>query len=178
MATLFLACAVLGGLVVLLQLALALLGHDADHDLAHDAAEGFQLVSVRSLAAAVAFFGVAGRAVLAAGLGGFAATVIALPVGLLAGAGIAFAMRLIGRAESDGAVRIDGALGLPARVHVRVPGERVGAGKIHLTLQDRMVELRAVTAHDALPTGTPVVVVDVVDGETVEVAPTPHPEMV
>lgn len=177
MSTLFLVCAILGGVVVVLQFALALLGHDADHDLAHDAAEGLQLFSVRALAAATAFFGIAGRAALAAGLGSLVATLVALPVGLLAGLGVAAAMRMIGRVESDGVLRIEGAVGLPARVHVRVPAQRSGAGKVMLSLQDRLVELRAVTAREELPSGTSVVVVDVVDPETVEVAATPALEM-
>ena len=95
MASLFLACAILGGIVVVLQFALALFGHDGDHEFGHDAADGFQLLSVRSLAATVAFFGIAGRAMLAAGTGIGVSTAVAAAVGALAGVLVALAMRAL-----------------------------------------------------------------------------------
>jgi hypothetical protein len=177
MASLFLACAILGGIVVVLQFALALLGHDGDHEFGHDAADGFQLLSVRSLAATVAFFGIAGRAMLATGTGVGLSTVVAALVGALAGGLVALSMHALRGMESDGAVRIGGAVGLPARVHVSVPSNHSGVGKVLVTLQNRQVELRAVTAREALPSGTPVIVVDVVDPDTVEVTPTPDLEL-
>ena len=178
MPTLFLACAILGGGVLVLQLVLGLAGVAHDHDLGgHDVADGFNLLSVRTLAAGAAFFGIAGRGALAAGVGAAAALPLALLAGGAAAFGVAALMRGLRNLESDGAVRIDGAIGLPARVHVRVPGERGGAGKVLLTLQNRLVELQAVTARTTLPTGTPVIVVDVVAPDTVEVVATPDLEI-
>ena len=181
MTTLFLFCAAAGGAVLLLQLVASLVG--AGHD-AHDAAhaghgfeEGLNLFSVRALAAAVAAFGVVGLGVRALGLPLWAA-LAAAPVGAFGAAVlVALAMRSLLRLESDGTVRVAQAVGAPAVVYLRVPGANAGAGKVQLTLQNRTVELQAVTRQAAqLPTGTDVIIVDVVGPDTVEVVPTPSLE--
>ena len=173
MSTLFLACAVIGGAILVLQLVLGMLGadgagHDVDHD--HAMAGGMSLMSVRALSAGVAFFGVAGAAAVAGGQPDWLATIAAGAVGLGATAAVAAIVRGMGRLETDGVVRIEGAIGSPGTVYLRIPGARAGAGKVMLTLQDRTVELRAVTAGQELPTGASVVVTDVVAPDTVEVA--------
>jgi hypothetical protein len=60
-------------------------------------------------------------------------------------------------------------------VYLAVPGARDGAGKVHLTLQGRLVELQAVTPNDALPTGQRVLVIDVAGPDTVVVIKDPLP---
>ena len=185
MLALFLFSLVLGGSVLLLQLVLGAggLSHDAPdgahggfghaHHGGHEHASGLHLFSVRTLAAAVAFFGGAGWVSLRAGLPGAVALVVAAVVGAGALVGTAFLMRSMLRFEYDGTARIEGAVGLPARVYLAVPGNRRGLGKVQLTLQNRTVEYQAVSAHDDLPTGADVIVVDVVGPDTVEVVPTP-----
>ncbi|HEY0972102.1 MAG TPA: hypothetical protein VGE02_14135 [Gemmatimonadales bacterium] len=177
MAAFFLACAVLGGSVLVLQLVLGLVGAGLDHDLdhPHDAADGFNLLTVRGLAAAAAFFGVAGRGALAAGLGVVPSTLLALAAGGVAAFATAGLMRAMRGLESDGALRLEGAIGQPARVHVRLPAEPDSPGKVILTLQDRLVELPAVSLDGELPTGTPVTVVGLAGRDTVEVVRTPEP---
>ena len=182
MAAFLLVCAVLGGGVLVLQLALGLFGGDGDHDLhgaehgggAH-AVEGFELLTVRGVAAAVAFFGIAGRATLAVGLSPALAALIGVGVGALAALGVAATMRLLRNFESDGVVRMDRALGQSGHVHVKVPGGPNQPGKVLLTVQGRLLELRAVSLDGELPTGTPVTVVGLADAETVEVVRTPDP---
>jgi hypothetical protein len=173
---LFLACAALGGIVVVAQLVLGILGlhHDAPHDLGtSDTADAFQLFSVRALAAGVLFFGLAGYASSAQGLAPWAALVAAGVAGGVATVSVAALMRAVLRLEDDGVVRIERAVGLPATVYTRVPGGRSGAGKVLLTLQSRTVEYQAVTARHDLPAGAAVILVDVVGPDTVEVVPTP-----
>jgi hypothetical protein len=46
---------------------------------------------------------------------------------------------------------------------------------VTLRLQNRTVEYQALTPHDALPTGSKVVVTGVLGPDTVEVVPTGHP---
>lgn len=176
MAAFFLACAVLGGSVLVLQLVLGLVGAGLDHefDHGHDVADGFNLLSVRGLAAAAAFFGVTGRGALAAGLGLAPSTLLALAAGGVAAFATAWIMRAMRRFESDGALRIEGAIGRPARVHVRLPAEPDTPGKVILTLQDRVVELPAVSLDGELPTGTPVTVVGLAGSDTLEVVRTPE----
>lgn len=177
MATLLLVCALLGGTVLVVQLLLGLAGAGADHDLHHADGlhDGLHLLTVRGIAAALAFFGITGRGLLASGWPVLPATAVALGAGLLAALATAWAMRLLRNLESDGVVRLERAVGQPARVHVRVPGGRGQPGKILLTLQDRLVELPAVSLDGELATGTAVTVVGLADPDTVEVVRTPDP---
>jgi membrane protein implicated in regulation of membrane protease activity len=185
MGTLFLICAMLGGTVLVLQLLLGLVGlgfETADLHLegkdgffkegAH-ASDALNLLSARALAAGFAFFGIGGLVTLSAGLG----PLLALPAALLTSAGAAVGtavlMRGLTRLEDDGTVRIERAIGESGTVYLRIPGHRAGAGKVLLTLQNRTVECRAVTSLDELPTGTPIIVVDILGPDTVEVAPAP-----
>ena len=178
MSAFFLACAVLGGGILLLQLIASVvgLGHDADHDLhgVHLAEEGLNLLSVRALSAGVAFFGVGGLAGMSTPL----RALLAIPLGLVFGGAATLAMgyltRAILRLEHDGSLRAENAIGVSANVYLSIPAARTGLGKIHVHVQNRLVEYQAVTSHtEPLPTGARVLVVDIVDSDTVDVVPDP-----
>jgi hypothetical protein len=174
--TLFLVCAIIGGAVLILQLILGVLGIASDAlDLSADpsSADALDLFSARALAAGLAFFGIGGMGMLGLGLPGILALVPALAFGAAALVGTAMLLRGFGRLEDDGTVILERALGEPATVYLRIPGHRAGPGRVMLTLQNRTVECEAVTALETLPTGTPVIVVDIVGPDTVEVAPVP-----
>lgn len=174
MASLFLFCAILGGAVLILQLLLGIFGADHHHgDLTHDAAEGMNLLTVRSLSGGVAFFGITGSAVLAARGGAFLATLAGLLVGGGVAVGVAALMRRIRSLESDGTVHLENAVGHPARVYVPV-GPQPRVGKVLLTLQERLMEVPAVSLDGELPTGTSVTVVGITDDGAVEVVRTPE----
>lgn len=180
----FLACAALGGGVLVVQLALGLLGvidTDADAHLGeahedggtHGAHEGLDLLSVRALSAGVAFFGLGGLAGLATGLGLIAAIPLSIIAGFAAMVGTAAVTRWMLGFEDDGTVSIHGAVGATGTVYLTIPGDRKGAGKVTLTLQNRTVEYQAVTSAAPLPTGAPIMVVDVVGPDTVDVVADP-----
>ncbi len=178
MTTFFLTCAAIGGGILVLQLALSAIGFDHDtteHGSLVDAAEsGLDLFSVRALAAGLAFFGIGGLAGLATGLGALVAVPLALFAGAAATVAVAVVMRAMMRLEDDGTVQVESAVGVTGTVYLTVPAARGGAGKVHLALQNRTVELQAITTHDApLPTGARVLVVDVVGPDTVDVVPDP-----
>jgi hypothetical protein len=83
-------------------------------------------------------------------------------------------MRSLTKLDSDGTLRIERSVGKPATVYLAVPAKKSGAGKIHIKLQNQLVELQAMTPHDRLPTGANVVVTNVIGPDIVEVAlPTP-----
>lgn len=180
MTTFFVTCAALGGAVLLIQLVLGFFGM-GDHGLEHHdghfgkevLSEGLNLLSVRALSAGVAFFGVGGLIGQATGFGLFLAFPLALIVGGGAAVATAMAMRAMLRLEDDGTVQIHGAVGATGTVYLAIPGERQGVGKVHLTLQNRLVELQAVTSQHSLPTGSRVLVIDVVGPDTVDVVPDP-----
>lgn len=180
----FLICAVFGGGVLLLQLALGLFGlgdHDAGHlDVGHDALEhhgdadprgGLNLFSVRSISAGLAFFGLSGLAALLAGWAWWLALPVALFPAMAAMALVAYLMRSLLRLESDGGLKLENALGAQATVYIPIPGAEGGQGRITFALQNRTVELPAVTSGEPLATGTPVTVVDIRDGDLLEVVP-------
>ncbi|MFN2565343.1 MAG: hypothetical protein ABR499_10085, partial [Gemmatimonadaceae bacterium] len=124
--------------------------------------------------AALAFFGVGGLAGLATPFGVAVAIPLALVFGGAAMLAVAAAMRAMLKLEDDGTVHIEGAIGLSGDVYLSIPAARRGVGKVHVVLQNRLVELQAVTTHaDALPTGARILVIDVVDADTVDVVPDP-----
>ena len=183
MTTLFLACAALGGGLLVLQLILSLVGagdgHDGGHlHVGHDVEAGLQLVSVRTLSAGVAFFGVGGLAGLSlaghSALGVALALLVGAALGFAAMVGVAAAMRAMLRFEDDGTVRIERAVGISGDVYLTIPADRAGVGKVHVAVQNRIVEYQALTPHDApLATGARILVVDVVGPDTVVVVPDP-----
>lgn len=175
----FWVCALAGGGFILLQSLVGLMGMDGDTDADHDAGhlhagDGLNLLSLRAIAAGLTFLGLTGLAALDWGFPRPLALLLAAVVGAAAAAGIAVVMRGMQRMESDGVVRAEGAVGHSATVYLSIPGGRGAPGKVHLFLQGRTVEMNAVS-RDPLPTGASVMVVDVIDPETLEVAP--HPQL-
>lgn len=180
MSTFFLICAIVGGALLLLQLLFGVAGMDHGELFGVDlsdmhAGDALNLLSLRALAAGLAFFGLTGMLVLSLGGPGVLALPAAVAAGGASAALVAVAQRQLKRLERDGTVRLENAVGAPATVYLSIPGG-TAAGKIHLALQGRTVELQAVS-HEALPTGAEVVVVDVLDDDTVEVALLPPSEV-
>jgi hypothetical protein len=171
----FWVCAFAGGGFILLQSLMGLIGadDDGDHGHAFHAGDGLNLLSLRAIAAGLCFFGLTGLAALEWGFPRLLAVPAAAVAGVGAALGIAYVLRGMRRMESDGVVRVEGAVGHPATVYLSIPGGRGAPGKVHLFLQGRTIEMNAVS-RDPLPTGASVVVVDVVDPDTLEVAPQPQ----
>lgn len=174
--TLFVACAALGGAILLVQLVLGFVGvglDDGDVSGEHDASAlgGLQLLTLRTLAAATAFFGIAGGGARAAGATLPLAIAVGVAAGVLAAVGVAAVLRAMQRVGRDTTPPIEAALGLPATVYIPVQPANGPAGKVHVTLGGRTVEYQAVTEGALLRTGALVEVVDVVAPDTVRVAP-------
>ncbi len=193
MESLFLVCAIGGGAVLIFQFLMTLIGFGADelefdgadaghisdaaemsdgshHAMEHDTSSLFKMFTFRSMVAAVAFFGVAGMAATKANLDSFTTVAIALAAGAAALYFVGWLFQSMHRLSEDGSLRIERAVGLSGQVYIPIPPAKSGVGKIQLKLQNRIVELRAVTSEPTkLPTGANVVVVDVVNPTTVEV---------
>lgn len=187
METFYLYCAIVAGALMFGQLVLAALGVGGHSDL--EDMHGFEdvsdgdghhgghgggdawfagMLSFRALTAAITVFGLIGL-----GAGKRFAPTTSLILASIAGFGVmylvAWLMRSLYALRADGTVQIEGAVGQPGSVYLTIPGGKAGPGKVTLKLQGRSVECQAVTAGDELRTGTPVIVVDVVSPETVEV---------
>jgi hypothetical protein len=145
--------------------------HDqATHDQQqHDTVWFFRIITFQTLVAAVAFFGIAGRAAREADVPPITALLIAAGVGFAAMNAVYYLVRSLNKFNADGTLQISRAVGLQGTVYLPIPGAHAGAGKIHMTLQNRMVELQATTLQDRLPSGAKVKVISVVGPDTVQV---------
>jgi hypothetical protein len=202
MATLYLTCAIVGGTLLVGQLLLSLfglgghheiLGHDF-HDLGghephgasgHDHADNshaawlVQALTIRSVAAALTFFGLVGMFAREQWGEDPLTLVVAASAAVATLFLVSGLMRNLARLRAEGTVRIDRAVGKKGTVYLSIPAARAGVGKIQLNLQNRTVEYQAVTAQgELLPTGAKVIVVSVVSSDTVEVAPATDAETI
>lgn len=132
-------------------------GHDGDiadgdhdvHDPAHHAA-GIRIFTVRGL---VAFFAVGGWLGIALGDTEIAVswiTVIAFAGGAAALLLTAWFIKWSLSLQDQGNLDLHNAVGKTAQVYIPIPADGKSSGKVTLTLQERYVELSAVTTADRI----------------------------
>ncbi len=129
----------------------------------------FRVLSFRTVVAAVALFGMTGKAATSAGFDEVTTLALAIGAGIAAMYAVHGLMRGLKSLDTDRTMRIERALGQPGTVYLSIPARRTGMGKIQLTLQNRLDELEAVTAGEGLPGGAKVKVVGIIGPSTVEV---------
>jgi membrane protein implicated in regulation of membrane protease activity len=113
---------------------------------------------------------VAGKAALSAEVSQPKALLIALLAGAAAMYGMYWLMQAVSQLTSSGNERIGNALGRRATVYVPIPAGGQGAGKVQMSLQNRIVEFQAVTDEsERLKTGETVQVVAVAGSDVVRV---------
>lgn len=202
----FLFCAGVGIVIMLIQFGLMLLGlgddfdgdaggdfdaefdADADFDADHqqttlsEAADAdvdhpganlfFQIVSLKGLVAAAAFFGLGGLWAQASGMSDGASIALACVLGLTAMYGVYWLMKQLYKLKSSGTVNIHNARGRDATIYIPVPPNGEGKGKVQMRLQGRTYEFEAVTDQaETLATGQSVVVTGILGSDLVKVAP-------
>jgi hypothetical protein len=203
MFTLFLFCAVIGGTFLACQIAMTLMGVGGDTDVdvpsdigdvgdldldvggdvdaggdvdVDDSTAGFRVISFRTLIAGMAFFGLGGLGADATSDSPLIVWAVALGCGAGAMYLVYWIFRILYSLGEEGTVHITNAVGRHGTVYLRIPGHDSGAGKIQLNLQSRTTEYLAMTAGEELPTGTKIIVVDVLTPSTVQVEPVLEPE--
>jgi len=134
----------------------------------------FGAITFRTVVAALTFFGLAGMASLSAQIEQPTSLLIALASGAAALYCVHAAMQLLFRLRSDGTQRIGHALGREATVYLSIPAHGQGAGKVHLSMQNRLLEYEAITSGERVPTGTRVVVTEIAGPSMLKVAPAPE----
>jgi hypothetical protein len=144
----------------------------ADADLGHPGAHWFyEVLSLRTLSAAVTFFGLAGITARAYSQPATISFVIATLAGVAATFIVYWLFKQVYQLQHTGTENVRNALGLSATVYVPIPAKRGGAGKVTFRLQNRVAEYQAVTdEEERLKTGEKVVVVGIVNSDTVRVA--------
>ena len=146
--------------------------HDGDGAHHHGSSWLFGILSFRTLVAATTFFGLAGMTAFSAGMPLGKQLLIAIASGGAAMFAVHELMRFLHQLGQSGTLRLRNAIGKTATVAIPIPGKHSGHGKVRLTVQGRFEELAAVNSLDeTLATGSQVIVVDVVDGNLLEVAP-------
>ena len=121
---------------------------------------GMALFSVRGLMAMAAIGGWSGLVMHSSGIALPITVVLSLAFGFLALVGLAYIMKLAARLQDNGNIDLGTAIGKVGTVYIPVPANMTGAGKINLTVQERFIEVGAVTQADRkLATGESVRVV-------------------
>lgn len=130
-------------------------GEAAAHELAaHSLASGHsdshhhgsaKLLTVRGVVAFFALGGWAGLAALTAGIKPLWATMIALLAGVAAMFVASVVIRFALRMQSSGNISLGNAVGQTADVYITIPPSRFNTGKVTMVLQERFVEIDAVT---------------------------------
>lgn len=133
--------------------------------------EALRWLSVKGLVGGLAFFGLFGLLGQSYHLAEPVSLAMALTSGIVVQFVITFAFRSLMALRSDGAINLRNAVGCTGTVYTPIPGERKGEGKIQLTIQDRTEEFLAQTTGTALPTGTPIQVVEVLGENLMLVKP-------
>ncbi len=162
-------------LFLIIQIIMLLVGFsddvDFEVDMDGDMDSGLSLFSVKTI---IAFFCVgawAGLLCLGTEMPDWAAILISFAAGAAALIGVAFALRAVSKLQSDGNLNYANAVGKDAEVYVRIPADGSGKGKVNVYLQERYVEIDAMTKGSAeIATGSLVKITDVL-GDTVIVEP-------
>ncbi len=136
---------------------------DADADLS-DLAEGgdggLVLFSLRGILAMAAIGGWSGLVMHEAGINTAVTVILSVAIGFMALVGIAWLMKISMKLQSNGNLNLGYAIGRVGTVYIPIPENMKGSGKINLTIQERFVEIGAVTSSDRkLMTGESVRVV-------------------
>lgn len=167
----------------LIQFVVSLIGLDFDSDTDADLsgtdvhADGyhldadFQLFSVRSIIAFFTFFGWAGVLTLNAGASTLGAVIAGGVAGSAAMLIVGYMMYMFSRLGQAGNTDASEALFNTGQVYLPIPSNKNGHGKIHITIEGTMREMDAITKGEALPTGSQIRVVEVLENNVLVVEP-------
>lgn len=160
----FMMCAGIGGVVLVIQTLLLFVGFggvddfDGITDGELDGTDGaFGFLSVRAVAAFLTFFGLAGWGTTSGGWSIAGSLGAAFGSGFIAMAFVAYVLSLQSRLYSEGNINPENAVGKTGRVYLRVPPGGVGKGKITVSIQGRSEEFEAQSTAETqteLPSGS------------------------
>jgi membrane protein implicated in regulation of membrane protease activity len=172
----FTVCALIGGALFLIRLAMQLLGFETDAETDHpgdmdssDTDASFKMLSLLGITAFLMMFGLGGRAMLESRPGSpLAALVIAVLAGSLSMWLMAWLFKLMKKMQSDGTSRIENAVGQEGSVYLTIPAQDIG--KVQLSVNGRLSVMDARAANgQPLATGAQVKVVRILNGNILEV---------
>lgn len=170
----YLAFALFGSLVLLIQLALAMLGLGGDHDIDGDGHVefgehsdtgfgDFRLFSLRSIVAFITFFGWGGVIAWNYGLRGISCLLIAIGCGLVMMFLTASLVYFLLKMQHSGNIEPGDIIGSFGTVYLRIPGGRSEIGKVTAEVKGTSQEIIAV-ADEEIPRGCSVKIIQHIDG--------------
>lgn len=106
---------------------------------------GLALFSVRGLMAMAAIGGWSGLVMHSSGITLPITILLSLAFGFLTLVGIAYIMKLAVKLQDNGNIDLGSAIGKVGTVYIPIPENMSGAGKVNLTVQERFIEIGAVT---------------------------------
>ena len=92
---------------------------------------------------------------------------VSVLVGVALVAAVMYLFKWLNSMQQSGNINVyKAAVGCQGKCYLTIPGERAGEGKVQITIQGAVREYNAVTDGDTIKTGTPVKVVETIDGNT------------
>lgn len=152
-----------------LQLILSFMGHDTPDDLPDaeidaDHGAGFQFFTLKNLIGFFTIFGWVGIAMIESGSSVGAAIAVASISGILMMLVMAGTFYLLMKAQHDGTMRIEKAIGHSGEVYLTIQSKRGGQGKVQIVVSGALRTLDALTDDDSdIQTGKRVTVASIVN---------------
>ena len=93
--------------------------------------------------------------------------VVSVAVGIALVALVMWLFKWLSSMQQSGNINVyRAAVGCQGKVYLTIPAERAGEGKVQITIQGAVREYNAITDGDAIKTGTPIKVTEVIDTNT------------
>ena len=108
--------------------------------------DGLALFSLRGIMAMAAVGGWSGLVMYEAGINIAVTVLLAVAFGFMALVGIAYLMKLAMKLQQNGTLDLGYAIGKVGTVYIPIPAEMKGSGKINLAMQERFIEVDAMTS--------------------------------
>lgn len=171
--------AIAASIIFIIQAIMTFAGFDADTDAdlpdtpdggdaAFDA-DGFHLISVKSIICFLLGFGWTGVLGWESIDNGLLLALLATLVGLVFMASIAFLIFQVMKLNKDNTFHVEQVVGQTAEVYLRIPAARSESGKITISHNGSIHELEAYTDGEEIATGAKARITRKIDGDTVVV---------
>lgn len=167
----FWALAIISSIVFVLVFVISLLGMDADSDLEIDAdgMDGdfdFPIFSVKAITAFSTFFSWTGVMMLNAGKTVTQVLPFSIGAGLVAMFTVVFLVRQFNKFSESGTADFLDLIFEKGDVYLTIPSDKKGKGKVHITLNDSLKEINAITEGPEIKNGEKVRILEILKDNT------------
>ncbi|GAA5220430.1 NfeD family protein [Membranihabitans marinus] len=167
----FWALAIVSSIVFILVFVISLLGMDADTDLEidTDGIDGdfdFPIFGVKSITAFLTFFSWTGVMMLDAGKSVAQLMPFSIGAGLVAMFTVVFLVRQFNKFTESGTADFLDLIFEKGDVYLTIPPDKKGKGKIHITLNDSLKEINAITEGPEIKSGEKVRILEIMKDNT------------